>query len=104
MKNNKKEDYIFSKYLETGKTSNRPEQITRRWKRHVKDKLGIEADFYSLKHLNTDETAALLDLGDAAAHESGWKILQVVNIVCCSEFCIENRNGSGLCWGATHQG
>jgi len=36
--------------------------------------------------------------------ESGWKILQVVNIVCCSEFCIENRNGSGLCWGATHQG
>ena len=46
------------------------EQITRRWKRHIKDKLGIEADFYSLKHLNTDETAALLDLGDAAAHNS----------------------------------
>jgi site-specific recombinase XerD len=70
MVNAKKEDFIFSKYLEAGKTSIRPEQITRRWKRHVKDKLGIEADFYSLKHLNTDETAALLDLGDAAAHNS----------------------------------
>jgi site-specific recombinase XerC len=48
----------------------RPEQITRRWKRHVKIKLGIQADFYSLKHLNTDETAALLGIEAAAAQNS----------------------------------
>ena len=62
--------FAFGRGLLPGKKAIRPEQITRRWKRHVKDKLGIEADFYSLKHLNTDETAALLDLGDAAAHNS----------------------------------
>jgi integrase len=62
--------FVFGKGLRPNKNPIRPEQITRRWKRHIKDKLGIEADFYSLKHLNTDETAALLDLGDAAAHNS----------------------------------
>ncbi len=31
----------------------RYDQINKRWQR-VKNNLGIEADFYSLKHLNTD--------------------------------------------------
>jgi hypothetical protein len=48
----------------------RTEQITRRWYTHVKKDLNITADFYSLKHLNTDETAAMLSLEDAAAHNS----------------------------------
>ena len=65
-----KEEIIFSEGLVPGKTVIRPEQITRRWKRHVKEDLGIDADFYSLKHLNTDETAALLGINDAAAHNS----------------------------------
>jgi integrase len=63
-------DYIFSKGLVPGKKPIRPDQITRRWRRHVKEKLGIRADFYSLKHLNLDETAAALDI-QAAAHLAG---------------------------------
>ena len=64
--------YIFSVGLKPGINKISPSQITRRWKRLVKDnkKLGITADFYSLKHLNTDETAAELDLKDAAAQNS----------------------------------
>ena len=37
---------------------------------HIKNKLGIECDFYSLKHLNTDQTSAELGLNAAAAHNS----------------------------------
>jgi site-specific recombinase XerC len=62
------EHYVFSIGLSTGTNKIRPEQVTKRWKRLVKDKLGITADLYSLKHLNTDETASLLDIDAAAAH------------------------------------
>lgn len=62
--------YVFGKGLLPGPSPIRPEQVTRRWKRHVKDKLGLNVDLYSLKHLNTDETAALLSLQDAARHNS----------------------------------
>lgn len=67
-----KEAYVFGEGLkpELRDKPIRTEQITRRWKRHVKGKLGIEADFYSLKHLNTDETAALLGLEAAALQNS----------------------------------
>lgn len=66
--NSKKDDYVFSIGLLPGKDKIREEQITRRWKRLVKDKLGIIADLYSLKHLNTDETAASISLATAANH------------------------------------
>lgn len=62
----KPDDYIFSAGLVPGPKTIRREQITRRWSVHVKKKLGITADFYSLKHLNLDETAALLNAKDAA--------------------------------------
>jgi hypothetical protein len=42
------------------------EQITKRWKKYVKGGMGITADFYSLKHLNLDETAEALSIEDAA--------------------------------------
>lgn len=58
--------YIFSTGLLPGVNQIRPEQVTRRWKRHVKDKLNIKADLYSLKHLNTDEVSAELSLAEAA--------------------------------------
>lgn len=58
--------YLFSVGLLPGPNAIRPEQVTRRWKRHVKDKLGITADLYSLKHLNTDEVSAQLSLSEAA--------------------------------------
>ena len=37
---------------------------------HVKKKLGITADFYSLKHLNLDEISGALDI-EAAAMMAG---------------------------------
>jgi integrase len=60
--------YVFSIGLLPGPHKIRVEQVSRRWKRFVKDKFGISADLYSLKHLNTDETASLLDLNAAAIH------------------------------------
>lgn len=65
------EDYLFSAGLKPGPNMIRREQITRRWNVHVKGNpekggLGIKADFYSLKHLNLDETAAELDIQAAA--------------------------------------
>jgi integrase len=63
-------DYIFSKGLFPGQTPIRAYQITKRWNRLVKKKLGIDEDFYSLKHLNLDETSAILNLQDASAMAS----------------------------------
>jgi len=60
--------YVFSEGLMPGPKKIREEQVTRRWRRPVKDKLSIKADLYSLKHLNTDETAELLDIHAAASH------------------------------------
>lgn len=70
--NAKPDDFVFSVGLVPGSSSIRREQITRRWNWHVKRDpkkggLGIKADFYSLKHLNLDETAAHLDIEAAAA-------------------------------------
>jgi len=45
--------YIFSNGLMPGKKPMRPDQVTKRWLRHVKKKLGITADLYSNKHLRT---------------------------------------------------
>lgn len=59
--------FVFSDSLKPGPRLIRYEQITRRWREHVKIKLGIKADFYSLKHLNLDETAEALDIQAAAA-------------------------------------
>lgn len=54
------EDFLFSVGLKPGPKAIRPEQVTRRWARHVKP-LGIKADFYSLKHKNsTDTTTAMM--------------------------------------------
>lgn len=60
------EDYVFSIGLVPGCRQVLNEYITKRWKRIIKDILKIEVDFYSLKHLNLDETAAQLGIQDAA--------------------------------------
>lgn len=65
----KKEDYLFSIGLTPGSKKIREDQITRRWKRHVKDKLKINADFYALKHLHTD----------LIAEQAGLKMASAVN-------------------------
>lgn len=64
------DDYIFSKELLPGQKAIQSYQITKRWNRHIKAKLGIKADFYSLKHLNLDQTAAILGINDASAMAS----------------------------------
>jgi site-specific recombinase XerC len=71
LKDAKPEDFIFSVGLKPGVKQIRPEQITRRWRTHVKATvekggLNISADFYSLKHSNLDEIAAALDIQSAA--------------------------------------
>ncbi|WP_431166374.1 tyrosine-type recombinase/integrase [Tenacibaculum halocynthiae] len=58
-------DYLFSKGLSKGKKPIRYEQITRRWKTHVKNQLNITADFYSLKHLYGDKISEQLDIAHA---------------------------------------
>jgi integrase len=58
-------EYLFSVGLKPGKRVIRPEQVTRRWKRHVKEKLNISADFYSLKHLFLDKVAKQNGIGTA---------------------------------------
>jgi integrase len=63
-------DFVFSIGLRPGTSSIRPDQVCRRWRTHIKKKLGIDCDFYSLKHLNTDQTSAILGLNAAAAHNS----------------------------------
>lgn len=60
-------EFIFSNGLAPGDAGIQSYQITKRWNRHIKKKLKLNVDFYSLKHLNLDETAALLDINAAAA-------------------------------------
>ncbi|HEX7906218.1 MAG TPA: tyrosine-type recombinase/integrase [Chitinophagaceae bacterium] len=67
----KPSDYLFAKGLKPGPVAISASQISRRWRRHVKAPpekggLGIQADFYSLKHLNLDEISAALDARAAA--------------------------------------
>jgi len=59
--------FVISKNLYPGQTSISPNQITRRWRRWIKEdeELNICADFYSLKHLNTDEVSAQIGLEKA---------------------------------------
>ena len=64
------QDFVFSKGLKSGTKPIRAEQISRRWRTQIKKKLGISCDFYSLKHLNTDQTSALLGLKEASIHNS----------------------------------
>lgn len=67
LKLGKKDDYVFSVGLVPGPKMIRREQISRRWFVHVKTKMGITADFASLKHSNLDEITEILSAKDAAA-------------------------------------
>lgn len=73
------DDYVFSDGLIPGPKMIAYKNIQRRWKMHIKDKLDITADFYSLKHLNLDQTAELLSLEDAARLAGHTSTSMVVN-------------------------
>lgn len=79
------EQFIFSKGLVPGTTAIRSDQITKRWYRHVKASkekggLGIKADFYSLKHLNTTQMLDVLADADVAKMNEHTSTAMVVNI------------------------
>jgi hypothetical protein len=73
-------DYLFSRDLKPGKEQIKPYQITKRWYRLVKKKLGIKADFYSLKHLHTTEVVEMLDEQIAARHNEHANTSMVTSI------------------------
>lgn len=57
--------FLFSKGLVPGNKPIRNDQIGRRWNAHVKIKLSIKKDFYSLKATHTDAIADKLDIQHA---------------------------------------
>lgn len=66
------DDYLFGPGFKPCAKPMQPNRVSRLWKKYVKDPvqkdgLGIDVDFYSLKHLNLDETAAMLSIQAAAA-------------------------------------
>lgn len=84
------DDYIFSVGLKPGPRAIRPEQVTRRWSRHIKT-LGIDPDLYSLKHLhttevrselekNTTETEAIKEVAEHNSHTSGAMVVQIYDV------------------------
>lgn len=62
-------NYLFSKGLRPGATPINPAQVSRRWRNHIKDKkkLGIDIDFYALKHLYLDKLSELKEMKAAQA-------------------------------------
>jgi integrase len=59
-------EFLFSKNLRPGAKPIRPDQINRRWNKYVKTGLGVEKDFYALKHTYADQIAARLGIDHAA--------------------------------------
>ncbi|WP_445454120.1 tyrosine-type recombinase/integrase [Flavobacterium sp. 25HG05S-40] len=79
----KSDDYVFSVGLRPGEKQIRRDQIGKRWRVHVKQKLGITSDFSVLKHLNLDETTEMLSKQDAArqAGHTNTKMVEKVYAV-----------------------
>lgn len=79
----RKDDFVFSTGLVPGIKKLTYNAIRLRWKRNVKVMLNITADFYSLKHLNLDETTEILSLKDAArmANHKGINMVSSVYAV-----------------------
>lgn len=93
MKNCGPDDYVFSEGLVPGPKAIRPEQVTRRWRRHVKASLqkgglGINVDIYALKHLHTTEimdllendNSALQEIAEHNSHTSGAMVVQIYDV------------------------
>lgn len=77
--------FIFGTLFQPGVKPMGEETPTRYWKRFIKDDidkggLGIDIDFYSLKHLNTTEVVDRLDEQAAAALNAHTSKAMVVNI------------------------
>lgn len=55
-------DFLFTRGLRPSLVPTQSSQITKRWKRLVKDKYNVTADFYALKHLFLDELDKASDI------------------------------------------
>jgi integrase len=51
-------EYLFARGLKPGPVAINERQVTKRWRVHIKKKLGITADFYSLKKKNSTEVVS----------------------------------------------
>lgn len=65
-------DYIFSFNFCPGQTKIAARQVTDKWRKYVKRRLGINKNFYLLKHLHTTKVIDLYDK-DTAAGLNGHK-------------------------------
>ncbi len=77
------EDYVFSWGYVPGIKPMSSRNVAKTWKKKVKNPLGIKADFYSLKHLNTTETTELADAETAArqnAHQSTAMVVKIYDV------------------------
>lgn len=77
------EYYLFSKNLVPGSTAIRQDQINRRWRKYVKQGLGLDVELYTLKHMNSTYIAE--KLGDEAAakmnsHTTTGMVINVYDI------------------------
>lgn len=100
------EDYVFAKGLLPGKKAIRIEQVGRRWKLHIKKKLGITSRMYDLKHLHTTEVINELEklqaefkmdpVALAAEHNSHTSSAMVVKIYDVDSSKREHRKVKGL--------
>lgn len=73
-------DHVFSNGLVPGATRINRKALSTRWKRNVKEPLGITADLYSLKHSRSTEASALHGPEAAAAQNSHTSTAMVVRI------------------------
>lgn len=60
-------EYLFGSDFKPGPVALRSEHVNRKWRKWVKRKMGIDKDFYGLKHLNADLIAKKMGLRYAAA-------------------------------------
>lgn len=77
------EDYVFGKSLMPSKTQIHSRHATRRWKRHIKNKLGIDCDWYSLRHLHTTQVVEQLNVKEAmklTSHKSTEMIDKIYDV------------------------
>lgn len=80
--------YLFSESFIPGDRPIRREQISRRWKAHVEDKLGVTADFYSLKHSHVTammdflmaEKEAMREVAERTGHTTTKMISSVYDV------------------------
>jgi site-specific recombinase XerC len=77
----KEGEYLFAEDLKPGKRDSpiRTDQIKRRWNVHVKQKLGITATFYTLKHSHLEAIAE--EKGIEAAQKSAGHSSKVITMV-----------------------